>query len=211
MAISEIGICNNALALLGASAIRSFDEDNKRARLCKNLYDVSRDFLLRSYDWPFARSFAKLQKIDTEDIEVPPGMNLFGLPASYVRILDVYPRGSKTPWEIIGRYLCSPMEDVRVYYTRKEVSVVLFSCTFVSALSVLLAYRMCPSITQDEALTKALYEQYKIEIGEFAANDANEGNDYIPFDTDPNNDSFVTGEHTSLLLNIQDTEAEDAG
>ena len=103
------------------------------------------------------------------------------------------------------------MEDVSVYYTRKEVNVVMFSATFSTALSVLLAYRMCPSITQDEALTKALFEQYKMEVSEFAANDANEGNDYIPFDTDPNNDSFVTGEHTSLLLNIQGTEAEDAG
>ena len=210
MAISEVAICNNALAMLGANSIRSFDEDNKRARLCKNLYEVTRDLLLRSYDWPFARGFANLQQLDTEDVDKPEGMNVFVLPADCLRARDVHPRGSHTPWDVAGNYVFSPLSSIGLYYTRKEVSTTAFSSTFSSALALTLAYKLAPSLTQDSSLARALFEQVKMDVPEMAAVDANEGNDYVPFDTNPDYDPFVTGVKYGPISAIQDTEAEDA-
>ena len=52
---SKIGICNLALAHLGADSIRSFEETNKRARMADVFFDQVRDYLLSKFDWPFFR------------------------------------------------------------------------------------------------------------------------------------------------------------
>jgi hypothetical protein len=44
-------ICSNALLLLGAKTISSFDENNDRARLASNLFESVRDSTLRSHPW----------------------------------------------------------------------------------------------------------------------------------------------------------------
>jgi len=53
MATTEVTISNSALIKLGAETITTFEDDNKRARLCKNQYPLMRDKLLRSHPWNF--------------------------------------------------------------------------------------------------------------------------------------------------------------
>ena len=193
MSYSKVAIANLALATLGADAIRSFDEKNKRARMCSNFFDSTRDYLLAKFDWPFARGFKKLNEVELPDDEIAPeGMKVYQLPNECRTPRDVHPPGSKDPWSIAGDKLYTNIgRDVYLYYTIQEVNTALFSDTFVSLLALGMAVRMAPAITQDKNLSKNLYEQYRTEQLESWESDANIGEDYRMHDEDPNNDTFV--------------------
>lgn len=192
MAYSKVAIANLALATLGADAIRSFDEKNKRARMSSNFFDSTRDYLLAKFDWPFARGFKKLNEVDMMDIDVPAGMKVYQLPNDCRTPRDLWPPGSKTPWRIAADRLYTPTTGtIYLYYTVQEVNTALFTDTFVSLLALGMAVRMAPAITQDKNLSKILYEQYQTEQLESWESDANIGEDYRSPDEDPNNDTFV--------------------
>lgn len=61
MASSEIDICSQALDLIGAPPISSF-EDNRVAATCGRLYDTQMNDLLARYPWRFAQKHADLQR-----------------------------------------------------------------------------------------------------------------------------------------------------
>jgi len=199
MALSKIDICNIALASIGADSIRSFDEKNKRSRMCDVLFDSTRDYLLSKFNWNFARKYAELQQIDIEssNIVVPEGYFVYQLPSDCKTAIELYPEGSRDRWFVSGEYLfCffNNKEGIKIIleYITSEVSTALFSDTFSNLLALGLAARLAPVITQDPQLTKTLYNQYQIELGEVAADDANIGNKNRPVDEIPEYDSFVT-------------------
>lgn len=194
MAGSEVDICNQALALLGADEIRSFEESNKRSRMCKKFYDFNRDYLLSRFDWPFARDFETLQELDVSTEDVPEGEKAFQLPSDCRTPRDVHPPGSSTVWRIVGDRLFTTLSSVGLYYTKQETNFAVFSDTFASVLALKIAVSMCGSLTQDKELAKTLYGQYLQELREAQESDANIGNDYRTYDENPENDSFVTGE-----------------
>jgi len=191
MAYSKIQICNLALASLGEDFIRSLDEGNKRAKMCDIFYDITRDYLLTKFDWPFARRVVKLQAVDTEGLTIPSGQFVFQLPNDCKTPRDIHPPGSRTWWEIRKDQLYAKVPVVYLYYTAKEIATGYFSDTFSNLLALGLAVRLAPVITQDEVLTKALFQQYKDTTMEVWESEANIGNDYRAYDEDPDNDTFV--------------------
>jgi len=197
MSVSKIGICNIALAHLGAGAIRSFDENNKRARMSEVFFASVRDYLLSKFDWPFARKFKWLQPLNLPEAEQVPNFFAYQLPNDCRTPRDIHPPGSKDPWEVMGnRLFCkidpSSGEVAGLYYTVQEVDTTKYSDTFITLLALLLAIRIAPSITQDKELTKTLFAQYDREYRDAWESDANIGNLYREFDEDPNNDTFVS-------------------
>lgn len=190
MAYSKIKICNMALAAVGADQIRSFSENNKRARQCEVFFDLVRDYILFKFDWGFARRFVKLQQL--ADVETPPGIYAYGIPADCKIVRDLYPRGSKEWWEVTGdTFLCRFTDNVYIYYTGRCDEPVKFSDAFAYLIALLLAVKIAPSLTKNASTTKALYEQYLREEADAMEADASQSNDYRPVDEDPNFDSFV--------------------
>ena len=192
MADSKVHICNLALASLGAASIRSFDEDNKRARMCDTFFDSIVNYHLSKFDWPFAKRFLKIQPLAEQ--EYPDDLVAYSLPSDCKRVTDLHPKGSRDYWEIYGKTLvCKKTieEGAYIYYTSGEPDVSLFSPTFSNLISLHLAVRIGPAITQDKELVKTLQQQYVFEQKEAYAVDANEGNDYRAHDENPNKDSFV--------------------
>jgi len=200
MAYAKIEICNIALAHLGAAPIRDFDENNKRARMSDVFFNITRDYILSKFDWPFARALEPLQKLVLDDDNIPSGMFAFQLPINCKTPRSIAPVGSRTKWEVIGNTLFTDKESVSLYYTRNDVQAAKYSDTFVSLVALRLALLMSPSITQDKALTSALKGQYDAEQFESWESDANIGNTYSEYDNDANNDTFVSPD-----INITDT------
>jgi hypothetical protein len=190
---SDIGICNLALGILGADLIRSFGEKNKRSRMCEVFYYYVRDYLLAKFDWPFARAYKVLQKLDLPIEDLPLGLSGYELPADCMTPRDISPKGSATKWEIMGNVLYTNITPVGLYYTRTAVDATAFSTTFANLLATGLAVRLCGPITQDKEMAKTLYARFKQEELDAHESDANIGNDYRSFDENPENDSFITG------------------
>src|SRR3546814_12782163 len=76
------GICNSALAKIGAARITALGEASRNASLCAELYDKCRDDLLRAHSWNFATARAKLARADTAPAFGPA--SAYALPADWI-------------------------------------------------------------------------------------------------------------------------------
>jgi hypothetical protein len=204
MAVSEIAICNLALAMIGADSIRSFDEDNKRARMCKNFYDHTRDQVLFLADWAFARGYSTIRRIDAEtmNIELPLGVTAYAKPSDCLCPRDIGTIGSREWWRVQGKYiwLRLSLDEVGLYYTAKVFNVVEFSLPFIDAVALGLAVRLAMPIAQDPAKADSLYKQFLMNIGQNIADDMNQGAEYKFPDDIPDLDTFVNTDTPAIGL-----------
>lgn len=193
--MSEVNICNEALAMIGESPIRSLTEDNRRAGMCRVLYPRVRDLNLAMQDWSFARKTELLHILTDEH---PEGA-VFQIPSDCLTPLNIYPRYQlRYPWKVEGNtiiisWLTSDDTDVDIYlqYTYRCTNTDLFSETFKNLIANDLAYRICLPLTQDSKLYAALGSSLRIIRLENGAEDANRGDEYRYADEDPENDTFV--------------------
>lgn len=84
---SPVSIASNALLLLGAQPINSFDEPTDRARLAANLYPEQRAALLRAHPWN-----CTIKRAALAPEEAPPAhgwARQFVLPDDCLRVLSV--------------------------------------------------------------------------------------------------------------------------
>jgi len=201
MAVSEIQICNLALSMIGAESIRSFSEDNIRARMCKSFYDFTRDYVLYAFDWPFARGRKIIRRVDpiSLDDDLPDGVYAFSMPADL--LVPREPEGVKTSgsrlwWRVQGEYLWLKLyvDTYGLYYTRRITNVVQFSEAFIQVVTLGLAARLAMPIAQDKSMARTLFQQYTFERTNAEALEANMGAEYIAPDDNANFDSFITGQ-----------------
>ena len=193
MSASEIDIANLALSIIGADSIRSFEETNKRARMCKNFYCTTRNYLLSRFDWTFARRYKELSKVTLPPGTTPPGMKTYMLPADCSCPRDLHPPGGIVSWSVSGNTLLTKVNKAGLYYTGICTDTSMFSGTFVSLVGLGMAVRLCGPVAQNTTLTNTLYKQFLSEIRECTETDANTGNDFRAPSDDPTLDSFVTG------------------
>lgn len=190
MAMSKIEICNLAFARLGADFIRSFDENNKRARMADVFFEPVKQHLLTKIDWPFAKKFSALQQL--VGVEVPEGFYAYALPSDNLVVRYVHPRELKVSWTLQGNALvCQLSENVQVYYTANITDTSKLSQSFAMLLSLALAVHMCLPITQDKKLYDALASLLRSDMYDAWETDANIGNEYRHVYEDPKNDTFV--------------------
>lgn len=193
--MSEVSICNLALAYLGEDGIRSLDEVNKRAGMCKTFYPIVRDSILSGYDWSFARKTALLQQLDVEHIEGA----VYQIPTDCLTPLSLYPRPqTRAYWKVEGDTIILPWIeqgdtsiDIYLQYTKRETNTSIFSSSFVDIVALEMAVRMGHSLTQDIKLVASLKQELRVLRMENEAEDANRGDEYRFADEDPENDTFV--------------------
>ncbi|MEG2434376.1 MAG: hypothetical protein RSB25_22310, partial [Acinetobacter sp.] len=65
MTTTKVSVCNEALSMLGAKTIQSFDDSTENARRCASIYDSTRKALLRMHPWSFAKKRTQLAPIAT--------------------------------------------------------------------------------------------------------------------------------------------------
>lgn len=193
--MSEVEICNQALAYLGEQSIRSLDETTRRAGFCNTLYPVVRDSNLAAYDWSFARKVSILQQLD----ETHPEGYVYKIPSDCITPLGLLPRGqTRTRWKAEAGKLIIPGLDstqltfnLYLQYTRQETNTALFSMSFIDVLALDLAVRMSLPITRDRKMAADLKQELRVLRMEMIAEDANRGDEYRFADEDPENDTFV--------------------
>lgn len=106
MTASAVSICSNALLMVGAQTINSFDGDlSDRARLVSNLYPTVRDYVLASHPWNCC-----IKRLLLNPDSTPPAYdfaNQFTLPSDFVRMLAVGEAGVESDYRIEnGKILC---------------------------------------------------------------------------------------------------------
>jgi len=157
MAISETSICNAALGKLGAKRITNYEdttESSDEAIQCRLHYEITRDALIRSHFWRFAKARAVLSR-DTEDDPLSEWDYQYILPNDYLRFISIDEEtgitSRKQRHSIEGQRFFTDYSTVNMRYIRKVTDPAEFDPLFVKVLVWLLADEMIGPLAGGDA------------------------------------------------------------
>jgi hypothetical protein len=181
--IGPTDIINIALRLLGDKGIASVSDQTPNAQLMNSLYDVTRDYLMRSFNWKFSIKRAQLSQLSGISIvqfkqlrlEQVTGRFVYGLPADYLRILETDQDPSPYKIESIvtnpttqSQQLCllSDQNQLAVRYISRITDTNLFDPNFIMAFAARLSAEAAIPITGNEKKAKLMGDVYQEKIRE---------------------------------------------
>jgi hypothetical protein len=151
---SALKVCSDALLLLGARPISSFNEGTDSSNLCDRLYpDIKRSTLM-AYPWSF--SMKKVQLARTINTPVNQYKYEYQLPSDILgTIRNVYNSGavganSYTDWKIQGDKILTNEESVFIDY-QFAVTENLMPSYFIQLLKYMMAWHLSGPITDQES------------------------------------------------------------
>lgn len=126
MAETDISICSQALVILGAEPISSFQDETDAARICSNVYEGVKNNLMSSYGWRFLMEKRSL----TKDAQAPVGEweNSFILPGDAIGLThavfeNAQHKVASNEFEIFGRRIYTNHDTlIADYVTAKPES-----------------------------------------------------------------------------------------
>ncbi|MEY4338107.1 MAG: hypothetical protein RL680_1002 [Actinomycetota bacterium] len=161
-----ISICADALILLGASPISSFNDGTDESNACDRLYPDVRDSTLVMYPWSFATKKIQLARL----IDAPnsvwsyayalPGDRLSNPSAAYQS--SAVSSSVQKNWEVQGDQLLTDMDAVFIDY-KYSCPEYLMPQYFVQLLKYMMAWHLAEPIT--EQMDKGLNWR-RVAIGE---------------------------------------------
>lgn len=153
MAAGDTGItiCSDALLMLGAKAITSFNDGTDESSVCDRLYPDIRDSTLTTYPWSFTLKKIQLARLVTTPTSVwryeylLPGDRLANPRAVYdTSAVGAYPRKD---WEIQGDKLLTDLENVFIDYQFQTPEYAMPQY-FVQLLKYMMAWHLALPITE---------------------------------------------------------------
>lgn len=165
-----VSICSDALILLGAKPISSFNDGTDEANACDRLYPDVRDSSLMMYPWSFAYKKVKLARLVTTpttewEYEYQLPGDRLGNPRAVFKSSSVGERPIKE-WEILGDKLMSDEDEIYVDYPYQTPEYAMPQY-FVQLLKYQMAWHLAYPITEQQ--DKTAYWQ-SVAIGSMAEN-----------------------------------------
>ncbi len=172
-------IVNLALTRLGTERIADITDNNKRAKLMSDIYDMLRRKLIRHARWNFALKRAQLAKLAST-----PAFGFefeYQLPADYIEIWDVGDSSGVfrnlhpgcegflrlgQDYVIEDGKLLTDEGSIFVLYSYDNTDTSKYTDTFIESFALSLAHKACYSITQDTNLTNVIFGELEKYLGE---------------------------------------------
>lgn len=175
MVLSEVDICNLALAQLGGKfTITSLDDETVGAQLCKALYAPLRDAVLEEMDWSFAIKEHRLSA-DPEPSLVG-GYTRFKLPADTLRVIAAYSGYAKLEdWRLEGRFVLANVDTVYIRSLDATSDTSLFSQAFTQALAARLSAELAMPLTNNTTMSATQWQLYAQKVSVARTNDSLQG------------------------------------
>ena len=179
--MNDTQICNLALGEVGDSySIMDINETSNQAAVCRLFFEPTRDALLRSHPWSFARSLADLSALSADPVF---GWDYqYQLPADFIRLvefngLDAW--RTEDDFQVAngpegGLVLLTDEDAASIVYIKRVTDANLFDPLFVEALTLRLAMRVCTKLTKDDGIKDRLTREAKETMARARQTDANE-------------------------------------
>ena len=167
---TAITICSDALLMLGAKAISSFNDGTDESSVCDRLYPDIRDSTLTMYPWSFSLKKIQLARLVTTPGSVwryeyqLPGDRLANPRAVYASANPGSP--VQKDWEIQGDLLLTNLPAVYIDYQYQTPEYAMPQY-FVQLLKYMMAWHLAMPIT--EQADRAQYWQ-GVAVGAIAEN-----------------------------------------
>ena len=188
--MSEVDICNLALATIRVYPIGSLSEQTPAAMACARSYPVARDAVLQDFAWNFAEKEATLALAAGETAS---GWTfVYALPTDYINAVKIYNAASdstKIEFKIRAntagtlRRLLTNQEGAILIYTSRIETTTMFNPQFQDAVVARLAIDLAP-LRADKDLKLSLQQAYSLLLPPARETNANEGEQM------PENDDF---------------------
>lgn len=184
LAADKIGLCNEALGLIGDSQITDVEEHSNEARACKRVFDRIRDELLGETEWSFAHKIESLAFVGYG----PGGLLRYERPKDCLYMLRIYgPEGlSKNLMEYrpVGQEVWCMVEQAYGEYTSRNFSFKDASAHWLSAFVYRLAAEICTDLTEDNGKKAQLFQGYGAFLAKAKLFNGQERVEFIPeYDT----------------------------
>lgn len=153
MTSTNVSICNEALSLIGAKSILSFDDNNENARRCASIYDTTRRALLRMHPWSFAKKRTQLAPVSTH-----PTFgyhNSFPLPHDFVRVISA----GVENYEIEGRHILANTDLINLQYVSDQDNEELWDSLFAECMVLYLVHKLAKPITGSQAESDSAWQK----------------------------------------------------
>ena len=150
---TKVDIANQALSLIGADSITSFEENTSTARRMKTVYDTSRKALLRLH--PFQCSTKRIQ---LNPISKQPEFGYtyqFQLPDDLIRIINT----NTEEYSVETDKLLSDQQTLNLVYVFDNKNEETFDSLFTECLVLYLASKISKAITGNQGNSDSLYMQ----------------------------------------------------
>ena len=174
---SDTKIANLALSHLGVGKMISdltTEQGSQEAKVCREFYAISRDLVMRGFDWPFATETISLALVDTDPTDewafsyrYPTNCLKFRRILSSIRN-DT--RQSRVPYRVTrdssGKLIYCDIEDAQAEFTLHVTDAEKYPDDFVMAVSFRLAAYIAPRITAGDPfrLGERAIKFYQAEI-----------------------------------------------
>ena len=163
MTPTEIG--NMALARIGSLRMNTLDEGSVHAIQIRLHYEQTRDALLRSHLWQFAKG----RKVLSEDTESPAfgWDNQFELPSELLRVVSIHGDeynpidSTRYSYVIEGNFILTDEDEVNLLYVKKVTDPNDFDPLFVEVLVLSLAVKVVMPLGGGAKMREALQEELK--------------------------------------------------
>lgn len=181
MAVSDVAICNSALAKIGAERILSLSDDNPRALVMSEQFPKVRDNLLYSHPWKFAIKQQELALLSTTPLI--KFTYQFQLPNDCLRVIGTDLPGA-AEWQEEGRVILCNFSTLKVRFISNSTDYANYTPGFVEALAAVLAADVCYSLVQNAALKSELVKESEMKVRQARSFNAQEsGGDRVYADT----------------------------
>jgi hypothetical protein len=171
-----------ALARMGANRINNIDDSSEsttEAIQCRLHYSQTRDALLRSHRWRFAKARAQLSEdTNTPDFE---WAHQFQLPNDFLAMRSIFEdnatpsRSTTYSYSLEGKLLLTNESSMQIRYTKKVTDVTEFDPLFIEVFVLTLALKLSMPLSQDEAMRADIREELAPLMRKIRAMDREEG------------------------------------
>lgn len=174
---TKLDICNMALAILGQDYLSSLTEENQRAVLCNQYYDIVRQQILRAHDWSWARVKDKLVLLREEEDGPEFATMVYQKPAACLFVTKLYNEGIHR-WiddrefkleydkELANEVIRTRMVEAYAEYVKDVEDTSIFDSNFIAALAALLAHEIAMSLTGSTNLSQLAMQKYQLALNE---------------------------------------------
>lgn len=164
--MTDVQICNLALARLGDAKITTLGDATAQAQYCTLFYAQTVKELQTDLDWQFCRKLAAVSADGT-----PPAFgyaNRFALPADFLRVLRINGIDEDEnfgKWEIIGGFIHTSLTGpIQIDYLANVTTTTLFPPVFVELLTAKLAAHLALPLTGSKELFGQMAQIYAESI-----------------------------------------------
>lgn len=153
MTTTKVSICNEALNLIGAKSIISFEDGTENARRCAVLYDGTRKELLRMHPWSCAK---KRTQLAPSVVHVPFGYShAFPLPHDFERLISA---GTKE-FEIENRHILANSEVINLIYIFDNDNEQTWDSLLSGCMALYMAKKLAKAITGSNSEADSAWQQ----------------------------------------------------